>query len=77
MTMMSIADLIENASRTLNEAEGQKRGIGFPTGLSLNNCAAHYTPNPGDTIGAPRSAGPGTSADADAHSLEAVGRPQG
>lgn len=23
-------------------------GIGFPTGVSLNNCAAHYTPNPGD-----------------------------
>ncbi|KAH7817601.1 putative Methionine aminopeptidase 2 [Monocercomonoides exilis] len=24
-------------------------GLSFPTGLSLNNCAAHYTPNPGDT----------------------------
>lgn len=24
-------------------------GIGFPTGVSLNNCAAHYTSNPGDT----------------------------
>lgn len=23
-------------------------GIGFPTGLSLNQCAAHYTPNPGE-----------------------------
>ena len=23
-------------------------GIGFPTGCSLNNCAAHYTPNAGD-----------------------------
>ncbi|KAJ3048997.1 Methionine aminopeptidase 2 [Rhizophlyctis rosea] len=23
-------------------------GIGFPTGLSLNHCAAHYTPNSGD-----------------------------
>jgi methionyl aminopeptidase len=27
---------------------GLKRGIGFPTGCSLNHCAAHYTPNPGD-----------------------------
>jgi methionyl aminopeptidase len=26
-------------------------GVGFPTGLSLNHCAAHYTPNAGDTIG--------------------------
>lgn len=24
-------------------------GIGFPTGCSLNNVAAHYTPNAGDT----------------------------
>jgi methionyl aminopeptidase len=23
-------------------------GIGFPTGCSLNQCAAHYTPNAGD-----------------------------
>jgi methionyl aminopeptidase len=23
-------------------------GIAFPTGISINNCAAHYTPNPGD-----------------------------
>lgn len=52
MTMMEIADLIENTSRTLNEADGTIRGIGFPTGLSLNHVAAHYTPNPGDTIGA-------------------------
>jgi hypothetical protein len=26
-------------------------GIGFPTGLSRNHCAAHYTPNAGDDIG--------------------------
>jgi methionyl aminopeptidase len=30
-------------------------GVGFPTGLSLNHCAAHYTPNAGDTIGLHRS----------------------
>eukprot|EP00770_Monocercomonoides_exilis_P007849 MONOS_7810.1-p1 / transcript=MONOS_7810.1 / gene=MONOS_7810 / organism=Monocercomonoides_exilis_PA203 / gene_product=Methionine aminopeptidase 2 / transcript_product=Methionine aminopeptidase 2 / location=Mono_scaffold00277:28717-30691(+) / protein_length=530 / sequence_SO=supercontig / SO=protein_coding / is_pseudo=false len=28
-------------------------GLSFPTGLSLNNCAAHYTPNPGDTPPSP------------------------
>lgn len=26
-----------------------EQGIGFPTGVSLNNVAAHYTSNPGDT----------------------------
>lgn len=24
-------------------------GVAFPTGLSINNCAAHWTPNPSDT----------------------------
>ena len=51
MTMTEIADMIEDTVRALVEADGQLRGIGFPTGLSLNNVAAHYTPNPGDTIG--------------------------
>lgn len=27
---------------------GLKSGIAFPTGCSINNVAAHYTPNPGD-----------------------------
>ena len=26
-----------------------KKGIGFPVGLSINECAAHWTPNPLDT----------------------------
>jgi len=26
-----------------------KSGIAFPTGCSLNNVAAHFSPNPGDT----------------------------
>lgn len=30
------------------EKEGLERGQAFPTGVSLNNCAAHYTPNYGD-----------------------------
>lgn len=48
MRLIEVADMIEDTARALVEAEGQERGIGFPTGLSLNNCAAHYTPNPGE-----------------------------
>ena len=51
LAMMEIAENIENAIRALVEEDGLASGIGFPTGLSLNNCAAHYTPNAGDTIG--------------------------
>lgn len=29
--------------------DGLKSGLAFPTGCSLNHCAAHYTPNAGDT----------------------------
>uniref|UniRef100_A0A914Z7G2 Peptidase M24 domain-containing protein n=1 Tax=Panagrolaimus superbus TaxID=310955 RepID=A0A914Z7G2_9BILA len=29
--------------------KGLEAGLAFPTGCSLNNCAAHYTPNAGDT----------------------------
>lgn len=50
MTMTSIADMIENGTRALVEENGMSSGIGFPTGLSLDHCAAHYTPNPKDTI---------------------------
>ncbi|EJU02589.1 peptidase M24A methionine aminopeptidase, partial [Dacryopinax primogenitus] len=50
MSMTEIANTIEDASRALVEEKGLESGIGFPTGLSLNHCAAHYTPNAGDTI---------------------------
>lgn len=50
MTMTSIAEMIENGTRALVEEDGLKSGIGFPTGLSRNHCAAHYTPNAGDSI---------------------------
>jgi len=49
MSMIEIVDLIENGTRALVEENGMESGIGFPTGVSLNNCAAHYTPNGGDT----------------------------
>ncbi|KAI0785318.1 peptidase M24A methionine aminopeptidase [Irpex lacteus] len=48
MTTTEIAELIENGTRTLVESDGLEGGVAFPTGLSLNECAAHYTPNAGD-----------------------------
>lgn len=50
MSMTEIAELIENGTRALVEENGFESGIGFPTGLSINHCAAHYTPNAGDKI---------------------------
>jgi methionyl aminopeptidase len=58
MTMTSIAELIEKTTRTLVEVDGSftsrgpgypRSGMGFPVGVSVNHCAAHYTPNAGDT----------------------------
>ena len=52
-TLLSIANGIEDAVRTLSghqgldESDALKAGMGFPTGLCLNNVAAHWTPNPG------------------------------
>ncbi|PKY02387.1 peptidase M24A, methionine aminopeptidase [Aspergillus campestris IBT 28561] len=37
--------LLDNAG--LAPGEGLRSGLGFPTGLSLNHCVAHSTPNPG------------------------------
>ncbi|CAO1634629.1 unnamed protein product [Parajaminaea phylloscopi] len=51
MTMTEIAELIENKVRFLADEDPNDpfvAGMGFPTGLSLNECAAHYTPNAGD-----------------------------
>jgi methionyl aminopeptidase len=48
MTMIDICETIENGTRALVEENGFEAGVGFPTGCSLNNCAAHYTPNAGD-----------------------------
>ncbi|WVQ79220.1 methionine aminopeptidase, type II [Cryptococcus sp. DSM 104549] len=48
MTMTEIAHIIEDGTRAVVEENGFESGIGFPTGLSVNEVAAHYTPNPGD-----------------------------
>ncbi|KAI0778725.1 peptidase M24A methionine aminopeptidase [Trametes elegans] len=50
MRMIDIANIIEDGTRALVEENGLECGVGFPTGLSLNHCAAHYDPNPGDTL---------------------------
>ena len=44
MKLSTIAELIESTTRKLTNNIGINYGIGFPTGLSLNNCAAHYSP---------------------------------
>ena len=49
MSMTEIAELIEGSVQKLAEGTTWKEaGTGFPTGLSLNDCAAHWTPNAGD-----------------------------
>lgn len=55
-TLTEIAEGIENSVRALvghdglTEGDSLIAGMGFPTGLSLNNCAAHYTPNAGNKM---------------------------
>jgi len=46
--LADMCEKIENKNRELVQEAGLARGIGFPTGCSLNHVAAHYTPNPGD-----------------------------
>ncbi|CAF1086709.1 unnamed protein product [Adineta steineri] len=48
MKMIDICERLENMNRTLIKEKGLEAGLAFPTGCSLNNCAAHYTPNNGD-----------------------------
>eukprot|EP00727_Mastigamoeba_balamuthi_P006535 m51a1_g2501 putative methionine aminopeptidase 2b (469) ;mRNA; r:125813-127373 len=48
LPMTTIADRIEGAIRKLSAPDALGAGIAFPCGLSVNNIAAHWTPNPGD-----------------------------
>jgi len=51
---MRFIDICENLEATTHKLIGfnaknpTKATWGFPTGVSVNNCAAHWTPNPGD-----------------------------
>jgi len=55
-TLLEVADGIEDSVRALvghqglEEGDGLKAGMGFPTGLSINHCAAHYNPNAGNKM---------------------------
>lgn len=49
MTMIEICEELEKTSRATIKERGLDAGLAFPTGCSLNHCAAHYTPNAGDT----------------------------
>lgn len=47
--LFDLASKIEQKIRKLCENAGNDEhngGVAFPTGLSINNCAAHFTPNP-------------------------------
>lgn len=48
ISLQKITDIIETKIKTYTEFDKLnpiKCGIAFPVGVSLNNCAAHYTPN--------------------------------
>ncbi|MEQ2168240.1 Methionine aminopeptidase 2 [Goodea atripinnis] len=42
------SEKLEDCSRRLIKENGLNAGLAFPTGCSINHCAAHYTPNAGD-----------------------------
>lgn len=48
LTMIDICETLEGISRKMINEKGLEAGLAFPTGCSLNHCAAHYTPNAGD-----------------------------
>ncbi|OEH78479.1 methionine type [Cyclospora cayetanensis] len=48
VSLTYLCQKLEAKTEALIGAKGIERGKGFPTGCSLNECAAHYTPNPGE-----------------------------
>ncbi|KAK2739105.1 Methionine aminopeptidase 2 [Myotisia sp. PD_48] len=55
-TLTEIAEGIEDSVRALTghmgleEGDSLIAGMGFPTGLNINHCAAHYSPNAGNKM---------------------------
>ena len=45
LKLSELADLIENKCKELTKNQGVNEGIGFPSSLSVNDCAAHFTPS--------------------------------
>ena len=51
MKYYDVANKIEDLIKTHSNFDSNdvfKSGVGFPVGLSINECAAHWTPNPGE-----------------------------
>ncbi|KAL0236388.1 hypothetical protein GEMRC1_002970 [Eukaryota sp. GEM-RC1] len=48
MPFSQLVELIDQCNRRLIEASGLDAGLSFPCGVSVNNCAAHWTPNKTD-----------------------------
>jgi methionyl aminopeptidase len=46
--LADMCERLENTNRLLMAEKGLEQGVGFPTGCSINEVAAHYTPNNGD-----------------------------
>ncbi len=52
MKLIDLANGIESKIKELTNYDPKnplKAGVAFPTGLNLNECAAHFSPNPEDT----------------------------
>lgn len=45
LKLSTLANLIENKCKELTKENGILNGIGFPSSLSVNDCAAHFTPS--------------------------------
>ena len=50
MDALDFCNQLEEMNRKLHNYQELNSGIGFPTGFSINNCAAHFTPTIGDKI---------------------------
>lgn len=48
MRLIDIVEMLEAKNLELIKANKLEAGQAFPTGISINDCAAHYTPNPKD-----------------------------
>ncbi len=48
--LLDFCNKLENKTRELTKTNEKNNGIGFPTGVSINDCAAHFTPTVGDKI---------------------------
>jgi len=45
LKLSQLANIIESTCKSLTNNKGINKGIGFPSSLSVNECAAHFTPS--------------------------------